>query len=566
MADERKPGFEIHPIEGGIVGLLVLLACLRAALADSGAFLSLMHGATIVAAYILVRGTLSLANIWLGRLVFGAFAVLLLFEIFIQYLTGLHVNWFVLSLLAQDNSGLQTGFSIPGLLLMATLVFIPAIGVSTRYSALTQRMSPLKAVFVFLVLFGTTQLTYASAYFAGSAKVLQVRRTLPLFWAPHPYQSNKLLGIILGPRDKNPFALSDRLAARRTTADLPRLPPGHFSNIDLETAPNILLIVADSLRSKDLRENLDIAPSLKRASAGGFFSLDHYSVSNCTHFSMYTLLTGELATGYGTARRAANPVGLFPALQQLEYRISTAESSSLDWYDLSDIVLPAEAKRWVADGEDALDNDSAVTEQTIAEMQAWPEHNKPTMHLAFYQGTHYPYSDTLNIPGRTNEERYLEAIREFDNNLGDLLETAETLPNQRETIIIVTSDHGEEFLSEGRVGHASRLTDEQVRVPFLVLGALPGPETIRSHTDVHDFLLQSIGALTEEPGGGQPIILANCDYDFPNGFALLQEGERFDFYYDQGYLIPALDHEPPSNPQDSLKAAQQLLRLIDKRR
>ncbi len=564
MADEQKSGLDIHPIESGLIGLLVFLACLRAALADSGAFLSLMHGATIAVAYILVRGALSAANIWLGRIVFGAFTVLLLFEIVIQFLTGLHVNMFVLSLLAQNNSSLQIGVSMPGLLLMATLVFVAAVGISARYSSMTRHLSPLKAVAIFLVLFGTTQLTYASAYFAGSAKVLQVRRTLPFFWAPHPYQSNKLLGIVLGPRDKNPFALSDRVSPE-TTPDMPPLSAGQFNDIDLETAPNILLIVADSLRSKDLQENLDLAPSLKRASADGFFSLNHYSVSNCTHFSMYTLLTGELAASYGTARRASGPVGLYPTLLQLGYRISTAESSSLDWYDLSDIILPAETKRWVAEGEDALENDSAVTAQTVTEIQTWPAHNQPTMHLAFYQGTHYPYSDTLNVPGRTNEERYVEAIREFDSNLGTLLDTARTLPITRETIIIVTSDHGEEFLSEGRVGHASRLTDEQVQVPFLLIGAEPAPEAIRSHTDVSDFILQSIGALNAEPERDRPVILANCDYDFPNGFALLQEGERFDFYYDQGYLVPAADHSPLSDQQSTLEAAKQLLRMIGKR-
>lgn len=564
MADERKSGLEIHPVESGLIGLLVLLACLRAALTDSGAVLSFMHGATIAAAYILVRGAVSVANIWLGRLVFGAFTVLLLFEIFIQFLTGLHVNWFVLSLLAQNNSSLQIGLSMPGLLLVAALVFVATIVVSARYSSLAQHLSPFKAALVFLVLFGTTQLIYASAYFAGSAKVLQVRRTLPFFWAPHPYQSNKLLGIVLGPRDKNPFALSERLAPE-TTPGLPPLLPGQLNNIDPETAPNILLIVADSLRSKDLLENLDLAPNLKRASTNGFFSLNHYSVSNCTHFSMYTLMTGDLATSYGTARRATDPVGLYPTLLQLGYRISTAESSSLDWYDLSDIILPANTERWVAEGEDALENDSGVTTQTVAEMQVWPEHNRPTIHLAFYQGTHYPYSDTLNIPGRTNEERYVEAIREFDTNLGTLLETARTLPVERETIIIVTSDHGEEFLSEGRVGHASRLTDEQVQVPFLLLGAELEPETIRSHTDVNNFILRSIGALKDEPDSDRPVILANCDYDFPNGFALLQAGERFEFYYDQGYLVPAANPGGSASQQGTLEAAKTLLKVIDKR-
>lgn len=548
-----------------IAGLLISVV-FRAAKLEGGLALSLLHGTTLFLLYLLISGLLVRVRPVLQHVFFAAAATLLLVEATIQTLTGLHLNWFVLSLLLQKNSSTQIGLSLP----IVSLVLIGLAGllafISVKGPRRLIRFSAVKIGVLLIASFGAAQLIYGLAYFDGAAKILQARRTLPFFWAPHPYRSNKLLGYVFGPRDENPFSKSQIQSPKSAfdagvhASDLPIVP------IDLESAPNILLVVADSWRSKDVQKTPALMPNFVRAAQSGHAEFDYYSVSNCTHFSMYTLLTGKLATGYGNVRRGQIPVGLFPLLARAGYRLSTAESAALDWYDLSEILLPAETERWIADGVDTLENDTAAAAETIRQMSAWPNTDAPSLHLAFFQGIHFPYSSSLEAPGTTNLDRYKEAIRRFDQNLGQILAEVDNRATSRKTLVIVTSDHGEEFLSEGRVGHASRLTDEQVKVPLLILGAQSVADGLRSHTDIVPFIQKRLGLPTEQIVAPRPTVLANCDYDFPSGFALLEDGNRFDFLYDEGYLIPSGHSLEQADKNVTREAANRLLSIINQDR
>jgi arylsulfatase len=63
--------------------------------------------------------------------------------------------------------------------------------------------------------------------------------------------------------------------------------------------------------------------------------------------------------------------------------------------------------------------------------------------------------------------RYDQEIREIDDELADFLESIpkETLDN---TIIILTSDHGEAFNEHGKVWHGSSLFQEQIAIPLFI--------------------------------------------------------------------------------------------------
>src|SRR5690606_16138670 len=78
---------------------------------------------------------------------------------------------------------------------------------------------------------------------------------------------------------------------------------------------------------------------------------------------------------------------------------------------------------------------------------------------------------------------YHAEIAANDASFGALLHRLETLGIDQETAVILTSDHGEEFLEHGSWTHGRTLYEEQLRIPFIVrfprgLGAgreLPGP-------------------------------------------------------------------------------------------
>ncbi len=65
---------------------------------------------------------------------------------------------------------------------------------------------------------------------------------------------------------------------------------------------------------------------------------------------------------------------------------------------------------------------------------------------------------------------YDAGIRQLDDVLGGLFAFLEETGLADETLVVVTSDHGEEFLEHGSVLHGRTLYDEVIRVPLLIRG------------------------------------------------------------------------------------------------
>ncbi len=75
-------------------------------------------------------------------------------------------------------------------------------------------------------------------------------------------------------------------------------------------------------------------------------------------------------------------------------------------------------------------------------------------------------------------ELYDGTLRCADEAIGLLLDTLERLGLERDTIVVVTADHGEEIGEHGTIGHGRSLYEELLRVPLIV--RIPGRTALRS--------------------------------------------------------------------------------------
>lgn len=92
---------------------------------------------------------------------------------------------------------------------------------------------------------------------------------------------------------------------------------------------------------------------------------------------------------------------------------------------------------------------------------------------------------------------YDEDILYQDESFGRLLDALETRGLLENTLVVVVSDHGDEFREHGRWEHGSRIYEHQTRVPFIVTG--PGVRQGRvdqpvSLVDVMPTILGHLGA------------------------------------------------------------------------
>jgi arylsulfatase A-like enzyme len=93
---------------------------------------------------------------------------------------------------------------------------------------------------------------------------------------------------------------------------------------------------------------------------------------------------------------------------------------------------------------------------------------------------------------------YDAEIAYVDDQVAKLLDGLSRLGRRDHTIVVVTSDHGEEFLDHGGLGHGTSVYGELVRVPLVVsapeaLGASRRVPTLSRHVDLAPTLLDLAG-------------------------------------------------------------------------
>lgn len=94
---------------------------------------------------------------------------------------------------------------------------------------------------------------------------------------------------------------------------------------------------------------------------------------------------------------------------------------------------------------------------------------------------------------------YDAGIRQLDDELARLFDWLREHGRFDETLLVVVSDHGEEFLEHGGLGHGHTHYEELLRVPLILRG--PGlPQELRIAADVSlvDVMASALGALGVE--------------------------------------------------------------------
>jgi membrane-anchored protein YejM (alkaline phosphatase superfamily) len=92
--------------------------------------------------------------------------------------------------------------------------------------------------------------------------------------------------------------------------------------------------------------------------------------------------------------------------------------------------------------------------------------------------------------------RYVNACHYLDTQLLRVIEHLEKRGLLDKTIVVITGDHGEEFMEHGRWGHNSTFSREQISPPLILwvpgAGAKEHPE-LSSHHDLAPTVLRALG-------------------------------------------------------------------------
>ncbi len=99
--------------------------------------------------------------------------------------------------------------------------------------------------------------------------------------------------------------------------------------------------------------------------------------------------------------------------------------------------------------------------------------NRPFFAIMWTGQTHYPYfalqKQTAFDGVSDMQNRYLNALRETDAAIGQVLRSLQDSGQLASTLVVVVGDHGEAFGQHHQYGHANRLYSENIHIPLLLL-------------------------------------------------------------------------------------------------
>lgn len=105
---------------------------------------------------------------------------------------------------------------------------------------------------------------------------------------------------------------------------------------------------------------------------------------------------------------------------------------------------------------------------------------------------------------------YDAEIRFTDDTVAQLLEALRARGRMQDTLLVITADHGEEFLEHGTLKHGYQLFEETLRVPLLL--RVPGQQARRAsnavvqHIDLAPTLLELVGLPIPAQFQGQSLV------------------------------------------------------------
>jgi arylsulfatase A-like enzyme len=252
---------------------------------------------------------------------------------------------------------------------------------------------------------------------------------------------------------------------------------------------NLILVSLDTVRADHVLTEefgVSLTPALDALAAEGAVFEEVVAPYNSTTASHMTMLTG-----------------VYPALHRLTYPVGTlsqsiptlAEILSRSGYQTAAVTENAmiTATSGFARGFDSYRENRSVldaagdVDATFGDGGKWLEQHADERFFLFLHTyeAHAPYKpkggaldDLAPLPPAGaddprsrlagNRRQYAAEIRYTDQVLGKLLADLERLDLLDHTVVVVTSDHGEEFGEHGKLGHSKTLYDEVLRVPLLI--------------------------------------------------------------------------------------------------
>jgi len=328
-----------------------------------------------------------------------------------------------------------------------------------------------------------------------------------------------------------------------------------FDKSDDKASPNVLMFVVESWRADMLTS--EITPYIAKFAEQSHQFENHYSGGNATVPGLFSLMYG-LNPSYLTSAQSApfkHQTLLTKSFSQHGYDVSSYSGSNFNRFALKGMFFGeiSDPSFVYPKKSSSSQNDQAVTTEVIKDIKLL-ENDKPWFKFVFLTSSHHDYDypeqhkkfvPTPNVTAEFLVNKQINA-QPFLNDYQNSLHYIDSLFKQihqaliktsqdKNTVIIITSDHGEEFNDnkQGFWGHGSNFTKAQTTVPLVM--HIPGQNNLlreasrSAHVDIVPTLLKHV------------LNTASPLSHYSSGFDLFdlpdKRGVAMASYIDKAYLV-----------------------------
>lgn len=348
----------------------------------------------------------------------------------------------------------------------------------------------------------TSHLVYAWSDANYFRPVTQIKNVFPVFY---PLTADSLL-MKLGLVDLEKAKRNEQMAQEQTSQNV-QYPLRPIVSEVTDSPKNILYLVIDTWRYGMMTP--EITPNIYEFSKRCQVFENHFSGANMTTGGIFSLFYGIPATYFDTfTGQEIQPV-MMTELQKQKYQLDILSSSNVENPPFNrNVFSHIPNLRLASKAERPADRDREINDLWLQHFTQLTQRKEPFFGFLFYDSAHgfdYPDDYPIVFKPSLKEVNYLELTDDYeptefinryknslhyiDGLIGKVLQQLEQSGKRNNTIVVITSDHGQEFNDnhKGYWQHGGNFTDYQIRTPMMIFDASKAPQKYTAQTLHYDL-------------------------------------------------------------------------------
>lgn len=471
--------------------------------------------------------------LYLSAFIFTAVNIILIIDFFIFRLYKFHINAMILNILTSPDAmdSIQLGL-LPLLFFIAIILGFISLELyiikklisikEKRKYQLNKQLNRVIIIPLVLIIF-TEKIGYGLLSLFSKNETISKFKVIPL------YQPLTFTKVATKYFDFNIEKEAKNIIRKEGLLNYPLSPLKLKEN---QQKINIFIFASDAVNYTQI--NAKTTPNIENFKKDAISFQHHYSGGNATRFGIFSLMYGLNSTYWFSFLNANRGPVLFDVLNELNYNISIISSTNTNWPEFrrtcyvdiqNSIQDDAEGKPW--------EKDKQSKERFISKVNGYST-KEPIFSFVFLDSPHgysspkdfNPFNAedkeinylTVDNKGRdikTLFAQYKNAVAYNDKLFGEMINKLKERELYDNSLIIYTSDHGQEFYEYGSFGHNSSFSTAQTVTPMII--KLPNnlkgqlelpakfPNILTSHNDIVPTLLTLLG-------------VKNSTNDYSNGY------------------------------------------------